>query len=62
MSQSNIKEKDSAHSYSVDDSIYKTVVESYDDLVFLIQNNRIKFANPSGCEQLGYSFSQNLQF
>ena len=40
MSQPNIKEKDSEHSYSVDDSIYKTVVESYDDLVFLIQNNR----------------------
>ena len=62
MSEEDNKEKDSAHSYSVDDSIYKTVVESYDDLVFLIQNNRIKFANPSGCEQLGYSLAKIYSF
>ena len=62
MSQPNIKEKESEHNYSVDDSIYKTVVESYDDLVFLIQNNRIKFANPSGCEQLGYSLAKIYSF
>lgn len=62
MSQPNIKENDSAHSYSVDDSIYQTVVESYDDLVFLIQNNRIKFANPSGSEQLGYSLAKIYSF
>jgi PAS domain S-box-containing protein len=62
MSQSNNKDKDSEHGYSVDDSIYKTVVESYDDLVFLIQNNRIKFANPSGCEQLGYSLAKIYSF
>ncbi|NIP38248.1 MAG: PAS domain S-box protein [Candidatus Dadabacteria bacterium] len=38
------------------------MVESYDDLVFLIENNRIKFANPSGSEQLGYSLSKIYSF
>lgn len=62
MSELDNKNKGSEHRYSVDDSIYKTVVESYDDLVFLIQNNRIKFANPSGCEQLGYSLAKIYSF
>ena len=38
MSEEDNKKKNSEPSYTVDDSIYKTVVESYDDLVFLIQN------------------------